>query len=221
MDRHFALPIAFAAALHGALLFGFTKTSRPAPIAEPATPPVPFVLLRPEPEEVRLAPDDRTESSARKAVIDTPVPVSSPEPVAIDVSNPFTISPPPVRVNTSDMRSVLDVPAGLRDGTGDNPWGPSVIPSTLLDDSPRARLQAAPLYPFEAKREGLSGEVVVEFLVDETGRVLEPRVVRSTHRIFEASSLRAVAKWKFEPGRREGRVVRFRMAVPVVFNLND
>jgi protein TonB len=79
----------------------------------------------------------------------------------------------------------------------------------------------APLYPFEGKRDGLRGEVVVEFLVDETGAVHDPHVVRSSHRMFEEPTLRAVSKWKFEPGRRAGRVVRFKMAVPVVFSLNE
>ena len=30
-----------------------------------------------------------------------------------------------------------------------------------------------------------------------------------------------VAKWQFEPGRRNAQVVRFRMSVPIVFKLNE
>jgi periplasmic protein TonB len=63
--------------------------------------------------------------------------------------------------------------------------------------------------------------VVVEFIVDERGRVIEPRVVRSTNRIFDDATLQAVAKWQFEPGRRDGKIVRFRMSAPVVFSLNE
>ena len=33
--------------------------------------------------------------------------------------------------------------------------------------------------------------------------------------------LRAVAKWRFEPGRRHGQIVRFRMVVPIHFSLNE
>jgi protein TonB len=39
--------------------------------------------------------------------------------------------------------------------------------------------------------------------------------------MFEEPTLRAVAKWQFEPGRRDGRIVKFRMTVPVLFNLNE
>ena len=79
----------------------------------------------------------------------------------------------------------------------------------------------APVYPFDAKRNGLTGEVFVEFTVDEEGAVISPRVVRSSDRIFEDATLRAVSRWRFEPGRRANQIVRFRMAVPVVFNLNE
>lgn len=220
MERHFGLPIAFAAALHGALLFGFNKTPRAEPPAKEPTTIVPFVLPPPPPEEPVVV-HDLTQEAAPKSAPDAPAPIRSPEPVAIEVPNTFKISPPPVSaVDTSNMSLVPPTDNFGRHGNGDNPWG-NIISSTLLDNTPRTRLQAAPLYPFEAKREGLSGEVVVEFIVDETGGVIEPRVVRSSHRVFEDASLRAVAKWKFEPGRRDGRVVRFRMEVPVVFNLNE
>ncbi|MGH7959039.1 MAG: energy transducer TonB, partial [Opitutaceae bacterium] len=63
--------------------------------------------------------------------------------------------------------------------------------------------------------------VHVDFMVDERGHVVDPRIVRSSNRLFEEPTLRAVSKWKFEPGRRHGKVVTFRMMVPVMFNLNE
>jgi len=62
---------------------------------------------------------------------------------------------------------------------------------------------------------------MVEFTVDEMGRVINPHVTSSTHSEFEAPTLRAVQTWRFEPGKHLGRVVRFRMSVPVQFSLND
>jgi protein TonB len=44
--------------------------------------------------------------------------------------------------------------------------------------------------------------------------------VRSSSHAFEEPTLRAIAKWRFEPGRRGGQIVRFRMQVPVVFKLD-
>jgi protein TonB len=90
-----------------------------------------------------------------------------------------------------------------------------------LDNPPRTRAQTPPTYPFSLKTSGVSGEVLVEFVVDEYGRVIHPRVVRSTHAEFEAPTLAALSKWMFEPGTRNRAPVRFRMVVPVKFNLND
>jgi protein TonB len=59
----------------------------------------------------------------------------------------------------------------------------------------------------------------VEFVVDEAGRVMHPFVVRSSRAGFEAPTLRAVEKWRFEPGKKDGRAVRFRMQIPVTFSL--
>ncbi|MBI4622768.1 MAG: energy transducer TonB [Verrucomicrobia bacterium] len=93
--------------------------------------------------------------------------------------------------------------------------------SLALRERARTRFQPAPVYPSEGRREGLRGEVFVEFLVDEAGRVADPRVVHSSNRMFEEPTLQAVLRWRFEPGRRAGRIVRFKMAVPVIFSLNE
>lgn len=221
MERHFVLPVAIAAAVHGGLLFGFTRSPRPAPPRQPDARVDRFLWTAP-PEEIPVPPEQDATAAGPKAMPDAPVAPASPEPPRADVSSPFTISPPPLQpVNPGDLRNVPLVPRGLTTGDGTDPWAVGIIGSNLLDNTPRARLQTAPIYPFQAKRDGMKGEVVVEFIVDEAGSVLEPRIVRSSHRDFEDASLRAVAKWKFEPGRRDGRIVRFKMAVPVVFNLND
>lgn len=221
MERQFALPIAFAAALHGALLFGFHKTPQAKPPSKPDTIVVPFVIPPLPPEEPIVALDESAAAKSDRKP-DVPALPRSEEPPAIDVPTAFRIPVPPVLVSTfGDVRQVLEIPPGVTSGNGDKPWGRDIIPSTHLDNAPRARWQVAPVYPYNAKKDGLRGEVLVEFIVDETGAVLEPRVVRASHPSFEEPSLRAIARWKFEPGLRNAQVVRFRMVVPVVFNLND
>jgi protein TonB len=222
MDRHFTLPVAFSAALHGAVLFGFNSPPRPAPTVVRDDPiPRAFPLLPPpEPEEIQVH-EDTTAATGPKGTPEAPVVPTQPEVPRPDATSPFLIAPPPVQpVVVATLDRIPLGPRGTADGNGE-PWITGIIPAGLLDNAPRTRLQAAPLYPMAAKREGISGEVLVEFTVDESGAVLAPRVIRSTHVSFEEPSLRAVEKWKFEPGRRDGRIVRFRMAVPLVFNLNE
>jgi periplasmic protein TonB len=129
-------------------------------------------------------------------------------------------APPFDRVDSSDIKRIVEF-TGISNRNGDNPSFGDVIPSTYLDNTPRTRFQASPAYPFGAKQSGITGEVHVEFVVDERGRVSDPRVVYSSNRIFDEPTLRAVAKWQFEPGRRDGKAVKFRMTVPVMFNLNE
>jgi protein TonB len=89
-----------------------------------------------------------------------------------------------------------------------------------LDRVPRARLQPAPDYPFSMRSRGGEGTVVVEFLVDEAGNIYSTAVLRATNPGFEEAALRAVARWKIESGYKDGRKVRFRMSVPLVFRID-
>jgi protein TonB len=51
--------------------------------------------------------------------------------------------------------------------------------------------------------------------------VSEVRIVSSNDSRFEAPTLSAISAWRFEPGRRNGRVVRFRMQIPVDYTLSE
>jgi len=221
MERHFVLPVTIAAAFHAAVLFGFRTppvAAAPEPVravkASPSAPPVEVTLTAPDTEvkpEGAVAP---TGSSDKERP-------TLPELPSTETSDRVAINMPPV-THTVTTEGKIDlkpfgVPGGDKIGIGlAKDFG-----IRDLDNPPRARLQSPPAYPLEAKRSLLNGTVMVEFTVDENGAVLEPHVVNSSDRIFNDATLRAVAKWRFEPGRRAGRIVRFRMAVPVVFNLND
>lgn len=67
----------------------------------------------------------------------------------------------------------------------------------------------------------ISGEVVVECIVDTLGRVESGsiRIVRSTHRLFGQAATDAVATWTFRPGTIAGRAVRARVTIPVRFQM--
>jgi protein TonB len=85
-----------------------------------------------------------------------------------------------------------------------------------LDQKPRIIYQPSPTLTKELRRKA-PGKVNVIFVVDERGRVVEPRTRSSTDPVFEAPALNAVKRWKFEPGKRAGKAVRFRMLVPITF----
>ncbi len=205
---------------HALLLFGFVPSARPIPpliVEPPPPPPVEIRLVRDEP---KATPD--TGEGERREKPATPVPTLPEPPVAPKETIDIEMRRPPVVPLDYDGPRLTSIPAewapaGEKIGSG----GPPILPAHLLDNPPNARYRASPAYPFEARRTGLAGEVVVEFVVNERGEVVAPRVVRSSASVFDEPTLRAVARWKFEPGRKDGRPVSFRMSVPVVFNVHD
>lgn len=89
-----------------------------------------------------------------------------------------------------------------------------------LDRSPRAIVQTAPQYPPELRKRKVTGTVEVTFLVEESGRVTQPRVERATEPGFERAALDAVRQWRFEPGTRGGKRVSFKMRIPISFRID-
>lgn len=86
-----------------------------------------------------------------------------------------------------------------------------------IDQRPRPVHQVAAGYPSELRSRAVEGVVTLIFIVDETGRVANPRVEKSTHPEFEAPALEALRQWKFEPAVKGGKRVSCRMRVPIRF----
>jgi protein TonB len=85
-----------------------------------------------------------------------------------------------------------------------------------LDQQPRVIYQPGPVFNAQLRKK-TPGTVYVLFIVDQGGRVENPIVQKSSDTSFEASALAAVKQWKFEPGKRNGQAVKFRMRVPISF----
>lgn len=85
-----------------------------------------------------------------------------------------------------------------------------------LDQRPRIIYQPSPIMNAKLRKKA-PGKVIVVFDVNQEGGVENPTVLSSTDPIFVNSAKGAVKKWKFEPGKRNGQAVRFRMRVPITF----
>lgn len=86
-----------------------------------------------------------------------------------------------------------------------------------LDRAVVVRSTVPPLYPSKLKEAGVDGEVLAEFTIDKEGAVQGVKVVRSSHREFEAPVLEALQQWKFSPGEKGGRAVSARLQQLLVF----
>jgi protein TonB len=220
MDRNLLASITISAVLHASLLLGdrpekvVTATSAPLP----PSPRIEIYPASPVNDELPMVSGVTTELGINSA-IDWP---STSTICPIDDADGLCPIGGPLVPGNAPSALISAIPAGLPD------WSASLIGLTYgtlvpadLDGPPRTRVQTPPPYPVEATHTGATGTVMVEFTVDEMGGVLNPRVVSSTHSIFNAAAVQGISRWKFEPGKRNGRVVRFKMMVPIVFALND
>lgn len=76
------------------------------------------------------------------------------------------------------------------------------------------------IYPSEARRQGIQGQVILKVLISENGEVETAEVV-SGDPILAESALDAVKKWKFKPFIRNGKVVRVSTKLPFDFYFKD
>jgi protein TonB len=88
-----------------------------------------------------------------------------------------------------------------------------------LEKRPEAVSQVAPAYPAELRKAKVEGVVTLVFILDETGRVEDPRVENSTRPEFEKPALDAIRKWRFSPGMRDGQAVRTYIRIPMRFRV--
>ncbi|MDX1638630.1 MAG: energy transducer TonB [Balneolaceae bacterium] len=84
-----------------------------------------------------------------------------------------------------------------------------------------AALQQKIRYPERARRAGIEGRVIIQFIVDENGEVVNPRVVRGIGGGCDEEALRVVNQARFNPGRQRGEPVRVQYSLPVVFRLKN
>lgn len=80
-------------------------------------------------------------------------------------------------------------------------------------------LQKLITYPEIARMAGIEGRVILEFIIDERGNVVNPRVVRGIGGGCDEEALRVVKLAKFTPGMQRGRPVKVRYTLPVTFRL--
>jgi len=82
-----------------------------------------------------------------------------------------------------------------------------------------AALQQKIVYPEIAKKAGVEGRVIVQFVVDESGAVVDPFVVRGIGAGCDEEAIKAVQQARFTPGKQRGKAVRVKMSLPVTFRL--
>mgnify|MGYP001608836326 CR=1 FL=1 len=215
MSRDLIIGIVTSVLLHLAVFFGDRLIPEKTIVKKVEEPPPKIELiampkLEEEPEIVETTEDVKPLDLA------PPMQQDVPQLVTPDSFVQKIQPPPPEGVTISASMNIVPE---VRDPNMFR--GMKVFDISMLDQTPVAKFQARPQYPFEMRRAGIAGEVVVDFIVDTNGDVQNAYALRSSQREFEAAAVQAVSKWKFKPGRKGGRDVPTHMQVPIVFTLNE
>ena len=217
MRRDLIIGLVVSLLLHSGVMFGqkLFKWKPPVKKKDISAPAIEIIEMpKLEPDEPDIV--EATDEPIKPMDFAPPMQQDLPQ-VVTDLSFVQKIQPPPPE-NIKPATGIIAIPENRDTSRFRNM---EVFDISKLDQQPVPRFQAKPQYPFEMRRAGIAGEVVVDFLVDTNGDVQNAYSVRSSQREFEAAAVQAVSKWKFKPGRKNARNVITHMQVPIVFTLNE
>lgn len=219
MRRDLIIGILLSIAFHGGVAWLSEEIGK-APtkkiVQEDETPTIALMEMpKIEPDE---PPETVDASDAEAAPVEFAPPMQTDVPQIVQLDSFVQQVQPPPPESLKPAVGVISIPQNRQVGLGK---GIEVFNINQLDQIPQVRATVPPQYPFEMRRAGITGEVLVEFIVDTNGNVRNPFAVRSSQREFETAAVQAVSKWKFRPGKKGGRVVNTRMQQPISFSLNE
>lgn len=190
------------------------------------TPPPPPAEIEPEPPKQERAPRAR---AAAPAPAETPPPEAQANPT-LDAVPDFGLS-----LTGGVEGTGLALPAG--GGVGPTAQKPVVTksapktlaaaaPAPVADEcteppaKPKVRSIAQPAYTDDAARAaGIQGKVRIEITVDETGRVVDVKLVQGLSPGLDAAALAAGRAAQFEPAVRCGKPVRATFKIGIRFEI--
>lgn len=176
-----------------------------------------FDIIMPEQEQINME-----EVTVTKQIEQPPPPPKPPVPVevpdesiledddldldaSLDLDEPISNTPPPPPAQEEEKEEEPEI-------------------FVIVEQMPEligglAAIQKKITYPEIAKKAGVEGRVIVQFVVDEEGNVADPQVVRGIGAGCDEEAVRAVKQAKFTPGKQRGKSVKVKMSLPITFKL--
>jgi TonB family protein len=118
-----------------------------------------------------------------------------------------------VTVQQDPQPTKKDIPFVQVDEMPIFPGGDTAILKYIADNT---------VYPEDAKKKGITGKVIVRFIVEKDCSVSEPTILKSVDPLLDAAALKVIASLpKFEkPAKNGGVPVRVFYMLPITFSLN-
>ena len=223
---------------------------QPKAVKSIPSPLKPVVLLKkriPQEQPEKITPPKPKRKSIlksappqKKAVHPVLMPERNPSTAKTYTPQPLETKPPPVsKENERKKPSLVDSSDSAHrkiESKAGKEFGPATAiaaspvkmaaepkPSTHVSRAyPKNKGNPPPEYPFLARRRGWQGTVKLSVLVMENGRVGDIAIAQSSgYPFLDKTALKAVARYRFVPGRQDGRTVATRVLMPVHFRLKD
>jgi protein TonB len=161
-------------------------------------------------------------------------------------SRPLKVIVPPLRELSPELRAPNDIPDEIpevdltKQITNEDQWvgrgssetkagspAPTNVGDTFLDNQVEKQAAVipgspAPRYPEVLTSAGIEGQVLVEFVIDTTGRadMTTFKVLKSDHEAFTDEVRGALPRMRFSPAEIGDRKVREQVQLPFAFALN-
>jgi protein TonB len=208
-----ALLAVFIIPLAADVVLPIVQVSLPDYVRAAAVPPPPPVAIRrstPSPAAVRSDPAPLAPTIAPSAI--TPealAPSSVPGPPGVETSNGLPAEAGGLPTGVSPSIPLPPVPV--------KPAGP--VRAGDLPIAPHKVVDARPIYPEIARAARVEGTVVMEAVLDPSGRVTQLRIIKSVPLLDQAAA-EAVRQWRYSPSTYGGHPVSVLMTITIRFTLN-
>ena len=189
---------------------------RLSPIVLPSAPAAPTEIQR-----MVLPPKEMLPAS-----VTPPQEIPSPSPAPSIQNQPdVTMQAIPVQEVNNALPAAAPPPA-TNDASSVNAqqtYGSDMPDGKSLSHPPIPLKQIAPNYPEYARRRNIEGFVILQFIVDIKGRVVNPSVQQANppgH--FDTAAIRTIRQWRFSPGRNDnGTPIPCRLQMRIDFKLEN
>lgn len=117
------------------------------------------------------------------------------------------VQPPPLPELAHDHTFTTGDGFGFSRPVVEDPGGPTAG-GALMDGDALPVVKVRPVYPARAEQRGIEGHVLVQFTIDQLGRVVDAQVVESQPRgMFEHAAMKAVERFRYKPRVVNGEAV--------------
>lgn len=178
------------------------------PITQPIfTTPQPVAVETPNVAEIIDIVDNNEEIPDDEKIESTESTTDAIQGPSAPVSGPVMVGPPTPTVEDGDEGEIFEV-------VEQQPAFPGGMEKLMQWLSKNLK------YPASAQENGTQGRVIVQFVVNKDGSIVEPKVVKSVDPALDKEAIRVVSNMpKWTPGKQRGKPVRVRFTLPVTFRL--